>query len=121
MRTSLASRTHFEVLGLEGQILGLEPLSPRELLDSRTAIFFELLKFCRSPKKKIFKTFYLFIYLFIFCFGPCPWSLASSIPILSLERVCPREGCPWPWIFFVSLAFASSLVSSTPSLLSHIN
>ena len=47
----------------------------------------------------------------------CPWSLASSIPVLGLERVCPRKGCPWPWprIFFVSLA--SSLVSSTPPLL----
>ena len=27
----------------------------------------------------------------------CPWSLASSIPVLGLERVCPRKGCPWPW------------------------
>ena len=46
-------------------------------------------------------------------------SLASSIPVLGLESVCPRKGCPWPWpwprIFFVSLA--SSLVSSTPPLL----
>ena len=47
-----------------------------------------------------------------------PWSLASSIPVLGLEIVCPRKGCPWPWprIFFVSLALASSLVSSTPPL-----
>ena len=37
----------------------------------------------------------------------CPWSLAlaSSIPVLGLESVCPRKGCPWPRIFFVSLAF----------------
>ena len=66
----------------------------------------------------------------------CPWpreglsserlslalALASSIPVLGLERVCPRKGCPWPWPwlrnFFVSLALAlaSSLVSSTPPL-----
>ena len=50
----------------------------------------------------------------------CPWSLAlaSSIPVLGLESVCPWKGCPWPWprIFFVSLALASSLVSSTPPL-----
>ena len=50
----------------------------------------------------------------------CPWSLASSIPVLGVESVCPRKGCPWPWpwprIFFVSLALASSLVSSTPPL-----
>ena len=49
----------------------------------------------------------------------CPWSLAlaSSVPVLGLERFCPRKGCPWPWPrnFFVSLA--SSLVSSTPPLL----
>ena len=55
----------------------------------------------------------------------CPWSLAlaSSIPVLDLESVCPRKSYPWPWprIFFVSLALASSLVSSTPPLLYHIN
>ena len=59
----------------------------------------------------------------LFFFGEhlrlCPWSLAlaSSIPVLGLESVCPRKGCPWPRIFFVSLALASSLVSSTPPLL----
>ena len=51
----------------------------------------------------------------------CPWSLAlaSSIAVLGLERFCPPKGCPWPWprIFFVSLASASSLVSSTPPLI----
>ena len=48
----------------------------------------------------------------------CPWSLAlaSSIPVLGLESVCPRKGCPLPRTFFVSLALASSLVSSTPPL-----
>ena len=42
----------------------------------------------------------------------CPWSLASSIPVLGPESVCPRKGCPWPWprMFLVSLALASSLV-----------
>ena len=31
-------------------------------------------------------------------------SLASSIPVLGLESVCPRKGCPWPWPrAFVSL------------------
>ena len=43
-------------------------------------------------------------------------ALASSIPVLCLESVCPWKGCPWPRIFFVSLALASSLVSSTPPL-----
>ena len=41
-------------------------------------------------------------------------SLASSIPVLGLESVCPRKGCPWPRIFFVSLAL--SLVSSISPL-----
>ena len=40
-------------------------------------------------------------------------SLASSIPVLSLERVCPRKVGPWPetWIFGVCVSLASSLVS----------
>ena len=43
-------------------------------------------------------------------------SLALSIPVLGLEKVCPRKVGNWSWarIFFVSLA--SSLVSSTPPL-----
>ena len=83
------------------------------VLGSKTALFLELLKFGRSPEKNFWRPF--------FCFGEqlrlCPWSLAlaSSIPVLGLERVCPQKGCPWPRIFFVSLA--SSLVSSTPPLL----
>ena len=66
------------------------------------------------------KTFFFF-FLESTC-ALCPWSLAlaSSIHVLGLESVCPRKGCPWPWpwprIFFVSLALASSLVSSTPPL-----
>ena len=57
-------------------------------------------KFCvrqwiRDRLKKIFED--------VFFFGErlrlCPWSLASasSIPVLGLERFCPRKGCPWPW------------------------
>ena len=50
----------------------------------------------------------------------CPWSLAlaSSIPVLGLESVCPRNGCPWPWprIFLCPRPLASSLVFSTPPL-----
>ena len=68
------------------------------------------------------KTFFFF-FLESTC-ALCPWSLAlaSSIPVLGLESVCPRKGFPWPWpwprIFFVSLALAlaSRLVSSTPPL-----
>ena len=122
-RTSLAcrtsSRTHFEVvglrLGLEGQVLGLG-LWPRVLenwpqvlenwpvLGSRTTLFFKLLKFCVAPEKFFGRRFFLEIALKVFVktffFGEhlrlCPWSLtlASSVPVLGLERVCPRKGCP---------------------------
>ena len=143
MRTSLASRTssrtHFEVLGLglEGQVLGLglkasrpQVLENWPVLGSRTSLFFELLKFRGALEKFFGKRFFCGDRLKNFCedlffFGEhlrlCPWSLAlaSSIPVLGLERVCPRKGCSWPWprIFFVCLALASSLVSSTTPLL----
>ena len=29
----------------------------------------------------------------------CPQSLASTTPVLSLERVCPQKVGPWPRIF----------------------
>ena len=124
------------------------------VLGSRTAVFFELLKFCGALekffrkrffveiawKKFLWRPFFFFFFgdrlknfcedlFFFFFFGEhlrlCPWSLAlaSSIPVLGLESVCPRKGCPWPWprIFFVSLALASSLVSSTPPLVKRVN
>ena len=132
-----SSRTHFEVLSLASRPQVLENWP---VLGSRTALFFELLKFCGALEKffgksffveiacKIFvKTFFFFLRSLAkflwrpFFFGEhlslCPWPLASSIPVLGLESVCPRKGCPWPRIFFVSLALASSLVSSTPPLL----
>ena len=70
----------------------------------------------KIARKTFLKTFFFGEHLRL-----CPWplALATSIPVLGIERVCPRKGCPWPWprIFFVSLALASSLVSSTPHLL----
>ena len=133
LRTS--SRTHFDVLGLglEGQVLGLEASSPRKLACPRLedSSIFWIVKILWSGWKIFLKTFFRGDRLKNFCedlffYGEhlrlCPWSLAlaSSIPVLGLESVCPRKGCPWPWprIFFVSLALAlaSSLVSSTPPL-----
>ena len=88
--------------------------------------------FCGDRRKMFVKTLIFFVFGdrlkdfcedFFFFFGEhlrlCPWSLAlaSSIPALGLESVYPRKGCPWPRIFFVSLALASSLLSSTPPLL----
>ena len=101
------------------------------VLGSRTAVFFWIVKilwsawkifwktfFCwRSPEKFLWRPLFFWdrlknfcVDLFLFFFGEhlrlCPWSLAlaSSIPVLGLESVCPRKGCPWPWprIFFVS-------------------
>ena len=48
----------------------------------------------------------------------CPWSLASTIPVLCLERVCPEKVGSWPWprIFFEPLALASNVESSTRPL-----
>ena len=108
--------------------------SPRTLSKKRledSTIFWNV-KILWSGWKIFWKTFFsedrlknfcedLFFFFFLesTC-ALCPWSLAlaSSIPVLGLESVCPRKGCPWPWprIFFVSLALASSLVSSTPPL-----
>ena len=49
---------------------------------------------------------------------PCSLALASSIPVLGLERVCPRKGCLWPWprIFFCVLGLEPCV--STPPLMS---
>ena len=152
-RTSLASRTssrtHFEVLGLglEGQVPSPRKLACPRLEDS--TIFWNV-KILWSAWKIFWKTFFsgdrlknfcedlfffleiawkIFVKTFFFFLEStcalCPWSLtlASNIPVLGLESVCPRKGCPWPWprIFFVSLALASNLVSSTPPLLINYN
>ena len=83
---------------------------------SRTALFFEMLKFCRSPEK-FFEAFFFEKHLRL-----CSWSLAlaSSIPVLGLEVVCPWMVYPWPWprIFFVSLASSLPPVPSTRPLCS---
>ena len=122
---ALASKVKSLTLASRPQVLKNWPV-----LGSRTAVFFELLKFCEALEKFFGKRFFgeiagkIFVKTFFFFFGEhlllCPWSLAlaSSIPVLGLESVCPRKGCPWPWprVFFVSLALAPSLVSSTPPL-----
>ena len=48
-------------------------------------------------------------------------ALASSIPVLGLDRVCPREVGLWLRICLVSLALASSLVFSTPPVVIAVN
>ena len=74
-------------------------------LGSRTALFFEPLKFCwKTPEtsRKIWEDLY--------CFPRLRWPEKDLRPffsktfapislVLGLERVCPRKGCPWPRIF----------------------
>ena len=65
----------------------------------------------------------MFLKIFVFrSLVPVSLALALSVPVLRLERICPRKGCfwPWPWIFFVSLAMASSLVFSASPLMTMI-
>ena len=48
------------------------------------------------------------------------WPWPRAFLFLTSRKVCLRKGCPWPRIFFVSLALASSLVSSVPPLTSFL-
>ena len=130
-RTSLASRTHFKVLGL-----GLEASSPQKLPCPRLedSTIFKPLKFCwKTPEtsRKICEDLILF-----YSSGDClkknfwrpfsPEKKLKSFFFRSPEKnfedffffgeQLPCVLSPWPRNFFVSLALASSLVSSTPPL-----
>ena len=80
-----------------------EVLENYPVFGSTTALFFDLLKVCRSPEKLFLRPVLfgdrLKNFLKTFFFGKrfAPMSLASSIPVLGLERICPRKGCSWPW------------------------
>ena len=108
------------------------------VLGSRTTLFFELLKFCRSPEEFFWrsflrrspeKNFWRPFFLLFFFFFLRPLAPVSLILDLGLEHSCPwpREGLSSEGLslalasdFFVSLALASSLVSSTPPLLIYV-
>ena len=121
-RTSLASRTDFEVLGLG---LGLETSSPRKLACPRlkdSTIFWNV-KILWSAWKIFWKTFFsgdrlknfcedLFFFFFwralaLCVLGPWPWpraflSLASRVSVLGKAVLGLGLGlgffwCPWPW------------------------
>ena len=143
-RTSLASRTRFKVLGLEGQVLGLglEASSPRKFpcpWFEDSTIFWTLKFFWKTPKasrkicvdlfcnspsviawKKILNPFiYIFLRLFFLeSTSACvlgPWPRAF-LSLASSGSVLGK-GCPWPWprIFFCVLGLG--LVSLTPPLI----
>ena len=148
LRTSLASRTHFEVLvlGLKSQVLGLaskpQVLENCLVLSLRTTLFFWttkiLLENARNLAENLRRPFLcssvgdrlknLFEDVFIFFFfanrlkkifgnlfldrqkkfwRPFFWRtflpvfLTSSIPVLSLDGVCPRKGCIGLRFFYV--------------------
>ena len=92
MRTSLASkassRTHFEDLGLEGQVLGvgLEASFPRKLpcLRLEDSTIFESLKFCTSPKKIFGRRFFLEI------------ARKKFLKTFFFENICACVLGPWP-------------------------
>ena len=112
---SLASRTHFDVLGLEAS-------SPLKL-----ALFFELLKVCGTPEKFFGKRFFLEIAWKIFLKTFFFWRALALVSLalgLGLERFCsrPREGLSSVGLSLalasdIFMSLASSLVSSTPPLL----
>ena len=114
-----SSWTHFEVLGLEGQVLGLslEALGPRKLPCPRledSTIFWTveiLLKNARNLAENLRRPFFAFLNRrspeknF---WRPFIWrTLALVFLVLGLEhscprpseRVCPWKSCPWPRIF----------------------
>ena len=102
-RTSLASRTHFEVLGLEGQVLGLEASSPRKLACPRLedSSIFWIVKILWSAWKIFWKTFFCGDEKFL-------WR-----PLFFLESTCACVLGPWPWPWpraFLSLASRVSVL-----------
>ena len=124
-RTSLASRTHFEVLGLEGQVLGLglEASSPRKLacLRLEDSTIFWIAKILWSAWKIFWKTFFcgdrkknfcedLFFFwdrlknfcedLFFFFFGRSPkkflWFWRALALVSLVLGLGLEHSCPWP-------------------------
>ena len=112
-RTSLASRTHFEVLGL-----GLEASSPRNLGCPRLedSTIFWIVKILWSAWKNIWKTFFceiarkIFVKTFFFFFWDRLKSFCEGL-FFFLENTCACVLGPWPWPrAFLSLASRVSVL-----------
>ena len=120
-RTSLASRTHFEVLGLglEGQVLGLglEASSPRKLACPRLedSTIFWMLKFCGALEKFFGKRFLVeiawknFEKTFFFIFLRSPKKFLWRPFFLESTCACVLGPLPWPRAF-LSLASRVSVL-----------
>ena len=98
-RTSLASRTHFEVLGLglQGQVLGLglEASSPRKLACPRLedSSIFWIVKILWSAWKIFWKTFFCGDRLKNFCEDLFFFFFFGD----RLKNFCASVLGPWPW------------------------
>ena len=79
----------------------------------RLKIFLENVFFVEIALKNFCKD--LFFFFFGRALALVALALASSIPVLGLESVCPRKGCPWPWprIFFCVLGLEPCVLDST--------
>ena len=91
-RTSLASRTHFEVLGL-----GLEASSPRKLACPRLedSTIFWIVKILWSAWKIFWKTFFCGDCLKIFLRRPFFVFFRRALALVSLVLGL-EHSCPWP-------------------------
>ena len=118
-RTFLASRTHFEVLGLEGQVLGLglEASRPRKLACPRLedSIIFWIVKILWSAWKIFWKRFFcgdrlknFWEDLFFFYFGDRLKNFCEDF-FFFLESTCACVLGPWPRAF-LSLASRVSVL-----------
>ena len=144
MLTVLLKKHFHQRWSSRGQTLKFLASKPQVLencpvLGSRTALFFEPLKFCwKAPetsqkicvhlflfssgrnrlKKNFLKTFFAWKKIFNTFFFEIAWKI--FLKTFFLENTCAcvlglKRVCPWPRNLFVSLA--SSLVSSTPPLI----
>ena len=136
---ALASKVKSLALASRPQVLENWPV-----LGSRTAVFFELLKFCEALEKFFGKRSFaeIFVKTFFFFFGDRLKNFCEDLFFFFFRRALElvslvlglglEHSCPWPREclsserlslalalasdFFVSLALAWSLVSSTPPL-----
>ena len=107
MSLALASKVKSLVLASRPRVFENCPV-----LGSRTALFFELLKFCRLPEKKILEGVFYWktpeSFFEDFFFWDC---LKKNFEDLFFENTCACVFGPWPWPrAFLSLASRGSVL-----------
>ena len=106
---------------LKSLVSKLQVLENCPVLGSRTAVFLESLKFCRSffVEKLVFFGEFLILFFWehlkkIFLKTLFFYLLENTCAcVLALERVCPQKGCLWPRIFFCVLGLEPCALNST--------